>query len=262
MIDFADVRRGSEPTFLFFARQLRMSFEHALQECQITGWQIMSLREARQYLPEGYAVPEVRLHPGAPRVEKRVLVFVSYYNSEDMARKLERLSSDPDIIAWRNNGADRVYRACLRDDRWVKDPPPFYPFAAPVLEENKAQIPDVRRGEEPTFLFLSKQDAADLEHYLEDHGTTGWQIVQDTEAVRGLLPEGELPEDGEAVFISYFNPEDMRRKLDEILSGEDYITWRRNSAAHTAALQAYARKWDSDPPPFPETEHIERPDRR
>lgn len=262
MIDFADVRRGSEPTFLFFARQLRMSFEHALQECQITGWQIMSLMEARQYLPEGYVVPEVRLSPGAPRVEKRVLVFVSYYSPEDMTRKLERLSSDPDIIAWQNNGADRVYRACQRDDRWVKDPPPFYPFAAPVLEKDKAQIPGVRRGEEPTFLFLSKQDVADLEHYLEDHGTTGWQIVQDTEAVRGLLPEGELLEDGEAVFISYFNPEDMCRKLDEILSGEDYITWRRNSAAHTAALQAYARKWDSDPPPFPETEHIERLDRR
>ena len=264
MIDFTDVRRGSEPTFLFFARQLRMSFEHALQECQITGWQMMSLREARQHLPEGYVVPEVRLSPGAPRVEKHVLVFVSYYCPEDMARKLERLQGDPDIIAWQNNGADRVYRACQRDDRWVKDPPPFYPFAAPVLEKDKAQIPGVRRGEEPTFLFLSKQDAAALEHYLEGLGATGWQMSQDVEAIRGLFslaPEAGYP-DGEAVFISYFHPEDMRRKLDEILSGEDYITWRRNSAAHTAALQAYAKKWDSDPPPFPETEHIERPDRR
>ena len=146
MIDFTDVRRENAPTVLFFARQLRMSLEHALQECQITGWQIMSLRDVQPHLPEGYIIPEVRLYPGAPRVEKHVLAFVSYYNERDMARKLEQLQSDPDIISWQNNGAARLYRACQRDDRWVKDPPPFYQFAAPVLEEDKAQIPGVKRG--------------------------------------------------------------------------------------------------------------------
>lgn len=261
MLNFSDVRRGSKPTFLFFARQLRMSFEHALQECQITGWQIMSLREVQPHLPEGYAIPEVRLSPGAPRVEKHPLAFVSYYDPEDMARKLEQLSTDPDILQWQNNGSDRLTRAYLRDDKWVKDPPPFYPFATPVAEENKAQLPGVRRGEEPTFLFLSEQDVPALEHYLENHGTTGWEITQDVEAVRGLLPDGECP-DGSAVFVSYFHPEDMRRKLDEILSSEEIIAWRERQAAHAEAAREYALKWSSDPPPFPKTESTERPDRR
>ncbi len=217
MINFSDVRRENAPTFLFFARQLREPFKYALQECQITDWQIMSLREVRPHLPDGYVIPEVRLSPGAPRVEKHVLAFVSYYNQSDMARKLEQLSSDPDIINWQNSRADRGYRACLQDDRWLKDPPPFYPFAAPAAEENRAQIPGVKRGEEPAFFFFPRQYASDLEHYLENHGVTGWQIVQDTEEIRELLPR--VPEDGEAVFLSFFDPSDMRRKLDEILSG-------------------------------------------
>ena len=258
MIDFSDVRRGSKPTFLFFARQLRMSFGHTLQECQITGWQIMSLRGVQPHLPEGYIIPEVRLSPGAPRTEKHPLAFVSYYDPEDMARILERLSSDPDIIKWQNNGTDRLTRAYLRDDKWVKDPPPFYPFAAPVCECSKAQLPNVRRGEEPTFLFLSEQDVPALEHYLENHGTTGWEITQDVEAVQGLLPDGECPKDGSAVFVSYFHPEDMRRKLDEILSSEEIISWREQQAAYTAAMLEYMRKWAADPPPFPKTEQPDR----
>ena len=259
MINFSDVRRGTEPTFLFFARHLRTPLEYALQECQITGWQIMSLREVRPYLPEGYVIPEVRLYPGAPRVEKHVLAFVSYYNQSDMARKLEQLQNDPDIISWQNNRADRVYRACLRDDRWVKDPPPFYPFAAPAAEEDSAQIPGVRRSDEPAFFFFPQQYAPDLAHYLENHDVTGWQIMQDTEAIRPLLPR--TPADGEAVLISCFDPEDMRRKLDEILSSEEITTWRQHNAAHTAAWQAYKRKQYDDPPPFPEKIQEERPDR-
>ena len=259
MIDFTDVRRENAPTVLFFARQLRMSLEHALQECQITGWQIMSLRDVQPHLPEGYIIPEVRLYPGAPRVEKHVLAFVSYYNERDMARKLEQLQSDPDIISWQNNGAARLYRACQRDDRWVKDPPPFYPFAAPVLEEDKAQIPGVKRGNEVSFLILPKQDAAALEHYLESQNATGWQMTQDTETVLELLTRA--PGGGETVFVSYFDPEDLRRKLDEILSSEEVIAWRQNNAAHTAALQAYAQKWTDDPPPFPKIKQKEQPDR-
>ena len=257
MIDFSNVRRSSKPAFLFFARQLRMSLEYALKECQITGWQIMSLREVRPHLPEGCAIPEVRLSPGAPRIEKHILAFVSYYDPEDMARILEQLSSDPDILKWQNSGSDCVYRAYLRDDKWAKDPPPFYPFVNPACECSKAQIPGVRRGEEPTFLFLSKQDVPALEHYLENHDTTGWEIITDPEAIRGLLPDSGCP-DGSAVFASYLDQADMRRKLEEVLSSEEIAAWRERRAAHTAALREYARKWADDLPPFPKTEQSDR----
>ena len=100
MVDFNDVRQESEPTYFFFARALRKLFEHALEECHITGWKIITKREALQYLPEDFVMPEVRISPWAPRIEKDPMVFVSHYNTDDMARKLFRISNDPDIIAW------------------------------------------------------------------------------------------------------------------------------------------------------------------
>ena len=106
---------------------------------------------------------------------------------------------------------------------------------------------------------MPKQDAAALEHYLESQNATGWQMTQDTETVWELLPRA--PGGGETVFVSYFEPEDLRRKLDEILSSEEVIAWRQNHAAHTAALQAYAQKWTDDPPPFPKIKQKEQPDR-
>ena len=100
MVNFNDVRRESEPTFFFFARSRRETFEYALKECQVSDWQIMTRKEALQYLPEDFVTPEVRISPNAPRVEKNVLVFVSHYNQSDMAQKLEEISNAPDIIAW------------------------------------------------------------------------------------------------------------------------------------------------------------------
>lgn len=100
MVDFNDVRIESEPTFFFFARGLQDAFEHALEECHITGWKIMTHRAALHYLPEDFVMPEVRISPGAPRIEKCPLVFVSHYNTDDMARKLVKISNDPDILAW------------------------------------------------------------------------------------------------------------------------------------------------------------------
>ena len=79
MVDFTDVRQESETTFLFFARYLETNLRYALKECQITGWQIMTKREALQYLPDDFQVPEVRLYQGAPHVEKMVSVFVSHF---------------------------------------------------------------------------------------------------------------------------------------------------------------------------------------
>ena len=60
----------------------------------------MTKWEAQQYLPEDSILPEVRISPGAPRIEKCPLVFVSHYNPDDMARKLAEISNDPDMIAW------------------------------------------------------------------------------------------------------------------------------------------------------------------
>ena len=116
MIDFTDVRIESEPTFFFFARGLRTAFEHALEECQITGWKVMTQREAQQYLPEDFVMPEVRISPGAPRIEKCPLVLVSHYNPDDMARKLVEISNDPDILAWLNARAKSLAEAYERGE--------------------------------------------------------------------------------------------------------------------------------------------------
>lgn len=116
MVDFNDVRIESEPTFFFFASALRREFEHALEECHITGWKIITHWEARKYLPEDFVMPEVRISPGAPRIEKCPLVFVSHYNTDDMARKLIRISNDPDIIAWLDDRARRLAEAYERGE--------------------------------------------------------------------------------------------------------------------------------------------------
>lgn len=116
MVDFNDVRRESEPTFFFFARSRREGFEYALKGCQVSDWQIMTRREAQQYLPEDFVIPEVRISPNAPRVEKDVLVFVSHYNQSDIARKLEEISNDPDIIAWSIARAKRAAEAYERGE--------------------------------------------------------------------------------------------------------------------------------------------------
>ena len=52
MIDFSSVRLESEPTCLLFARSLRIALEHALKECQATGWQIVTPEEAARHFPE------------------------------------------------------------------------------------------------------------------------------------------------------------------------------------------------------------------
>ena len=72
-----------------------------------------------------------------------------------------------------------------------------------------------------------------------------------------MLPDGECP-DGSAVFVSYFHPEDMRRKLDEILSSDEIAAWQERQAAHTAAMLEYAQKQRDDPPPLPKTEQPDR----
>ena len=116
MIDFTDVRLESEPTFFFFARGLQTAFEHALEECRITGWKIITRREALHYLPEDFVMPEVRISPGAPRIEKCPLAFVSHYNPDDMTRKLFEISNDPDILAWLLDRAGRLAEAYERGE--------------------------------------------------------------------------------------------------------------------------------------------------
>lgn len=116
MVDFKDVRIESEPTFFFFARSLRETFEHALDECQVSDWKIMTRRAVLHYLPEDFVIPEVRISPGAPRVEKDVLVFVSHYNQSDMARKFEEIQYDSDIRAWSIARAKRLAEAYERGE--------------------------------------------------------------------------------------------------------------------------------------------------
>ena len=260
MVDFNDVRRESEPTFFFFASSLRLAFEYALKECQITGWQIMTRKEALQYLPEDFVIPEVRISPGAPRVEKAVLVFVSHYNQSDIARKFEGIQYDSDVRAWLNAGGERLMKDCRREDKFLKDPAPFYPFAGSTREEDKAQIEGVRRGKEPTFFWFSRQHEADLVHYLEKHDITGWEIITDLEGVQNYLPEGaNIPDVPDiAVMVSYFDPADMERKLTEILSNEDNIAWRLKNIEASIRMQEYRQRWLNDPPPFPDGKYQER----
>ena len=101
MIDFNDVRRESEPTFLLLPCGLRIYLEHALKENQITDWQIMTSIEAQRYLPADFVIP----NPGKPS-----LIFVSHYSREDMSKKLLEIQHDPDIIRWIDAGCERLMK--------------------------------------------------------------------------------------------------------------------------------------------------------
>ena len=110
MIDFNDVRRESEPTFLLFPRSMRLFLERALKVCQITDCQIMTRQEVQRHLPKDFTIPEAEISSGVPLIEEPPLVFVSHYNCDDMSRKLLEIQHDPDIIRWIDAGCERLMK--------------------------------------------------------------------------------------------------------------------------------------------------------
>lgn len=125
MITFDDIRRGKDVTFFFYAASRTGAFQHFLEEAMVTGWEILPKNKVKPYLPKGFEIPEVYVHEYAPRPERNVDCFVSYYNVDDLQKKFYEIMHSREYHAWLKEISDRSLKRQEYDDKWVKDPSPF-----------------------------------------------------------------------------------------------------------------------------------------
>lgn len=94
--DFRSVPCGDKLTVTFFPGLMEHSLRHFLEEQGITGWSIVSKRDALARFP-GTEIPEdIRLYPGSPRVETQVRCLVSYYDPDAMYVEILKVNDSPE----------------------------------------------------------------------------------------------------------------------------------------------------------------------
>lgn len=123
---FDKLRRIESATFFFFPGIYAPGLEHFLAEEKITGWDIVKKSDALPYLPQGFKVPtDIRLSPGAPRVETRVSCLVSYYDEASIRAAYDAMLLSQAWLDWHNNNA----RAAMADHEYknamTADPSPL-----------------------------------------------------------------------------------------------------------------------------------------
>lgn len=105
---FRDMKQDVHTTYYFFPTVYVNSLNHFLEESKITDWEILSKKQALTQLPEDFVIPEVRLTPTAPRIEKRISCFVSHYDIQDVKREYWRLVFSQEWLDWNNDVARRA----------------------------------------------------------------------------------------------------------------------------------------------------------
>ena len=92
--DFRSVPCGDQLAVTFFPGLVERSLRHFLEEQGITGWSIVSKRDALVRFPDAKVPEDIRLCPGSPRVEKRVKCLVSYYDPDAMYAEILKRSEE------------------------------------------------------------------------------------------------------------------------------------------------------------------------
>lgn len=136
-----------------------------------------------------------------------------------------------------------------------------------VIKINKHDIKidfsDVRRGKEITYFFFPVNHRQCVEAILTNSLVTGWEIRK-LEDARPILPEGMtipdvypkgdpenlLPDKRKAVFISYYDIDDLKAKFDELIDGHLEYLWLDAIKDEEKREQAIREAWSHDPSPL------------
>lgn len=94
--DFRSVPCGDKLAVTFFPGLVERSLRHFLEEQGITGWSIVSKRDALVRFPDTKVPEDIRLCPGSPRVETRVKCLVSYYDPDAMYAEILKVNDSPE----------------------------------------------------------------------------------------------------------------------------------------------------------------------
>ena len=122
---FQNLKRGPKVTYFFVPEVYIPGLEHFLKEELITGWELVLKRDILPHLPDGFKIPEVRLTETAPRVEKRVACFVSYYDETTVNDAYLRLIYSQAWLDWHNGNASKAMRDYEFEEAMAKDPSPM-----------------------------------------------------------------------------------------------------------------------------------------
>ena len=126
MIPFTP-RRTDELTYFFFAKRNLDDFVHVLRENMVTGWGIYPLLEVKHRLPEGTIIPEVkRVEDGVFNAgHKGILVFVSYYDAEEVEKLYWEILKHPDTMARHSAQAEAANHNIAWREKFEDDPAPW-----------------------------------------------------------------------------------------------------------------------------------------
>lgn len=111
-------------TFYFFPTLKRREMNVALQSAMATGWVFCVPNQIKHLLPEDFEIPEVRLTPTAPRIEKNVTVLVSRFDVKTLADAFENLGPDSKLMQWFDKKAADAAIALDYEKAWQDNPPP------------------------------------------------------------------------------------------------------------------------------------------
>lgn len=174
--DFRSVPCGDQLAVTFFPGLVERSLRHFLEEQGITGWSIVSKRDALVRFPDAKVPEDIRLCPGSPRVEKRVKCLVSYYDPDAMYAEILKVNDSPenrDYLAGLSEQYLKQEECAMEDQRpGPAQPYPWYDdrveavrkeYVNPWAEEDE---PEQEQYDTPRAIYgyldrlVWKQDAA------------------------------------------------------------------------------------------------------
>lgn len=127
--DFRSVPRCGKLAVTFFPGLVEPSLRHFLEEQGITGWSIISKRDALARFPDTKVPEDIRLYPGSPRVETQVRCLVSYRDPDAMYAEILKVNDSPENKDWLAGLSNQYFKEeeCAMEDQHP-DPAPAQPL--------------------------------------------------------------------------------------------------------------------------------------
>lgn len=125
MIPFTP-RRVDDTTLFFFHKRYSDDLRAVLDENMVTGWGLYDLYQALPHLPENYAVPNVYAYEDDRKAKpESIAVFVSHYDTNDMAEFLKTVIEHPDTLKRRKEKSMRLSHLHTWEQKMEQDPDPW-----------------------------------------------------------------------------------------------------------------------------------------
>lgn len=127
--DFRSVPCCGKLAVTFFPGLVEPSLRHFLEEQGITGWSIISKRDALARFPDTKVPEDIRLSPSSPRVETQVRCLVSYRDPDAMYAEILKVNDSPENKDWLAGLSNQYFKEeerAMEDQR--PDPAPAQPF--------------------------------------------------------------------------------------------------------------------------------------